>query len=56
MEGAALATVVTEVLMFMLYIYLTCKFLKIKTSELLSLFIFSKEDIFIIKEIFKIKK
>ena len=31
MEGAALATVVTEVLMFMLYIYLTCKFLKIKT-------------------------
>jgi O-antigen/teichoic acid export membrane protein len=56
MEGAALATVVTEVLMFMLYIYLTCKFLKIKTSELLSLFIFSKEDIFIIKEILKIKK
>ena len=56
MEGAALATVITEILMFILYIYLTCKFLKVNKSEFLSLFIFSKEDISIFKEILKIKK
>jgi len=40
MEGAALATVITEVSMFILYIYLACKFLRINKSKFLSLFIF----------------
>jgi O-antigen/teichoic acid export membrane protein len=56
MEGAAIATVITEMLMFVLYIYSTCKFLKINKSEILSLFIFSKKDIYIIKELLKGKK
>ncbi|AEH07269.1 flippase [Methanothermococcus okinawensis] len=56
MEGAAIATVITEILMFVLYIYSACKFLKINKSEILSLFIFSKKDLYIIKELLKGKK
>jgi O-antigen/teichoic acid export membrane protein len=53
LNGAALATVITELLMFLIYFSQTIKFLNFKSSDILSLFNFSKSNVKNIIELMK---
>jgi len=45
LNGSALATVITEIFMFMLYIYQVAKFLKLDKHDIMSMVKISKDDI-----------
>lgn len=51
-KGAAIATVITEVLGFLIYFYFVCKFLNLSKLDVFSLFFFSKDNLRRLKDIF----